>query len=48
MIQGDDGCIKEFGASNTDAPSHFFYFRDGLYCRREYFDLLLDTGMMGT
>jgi sugar fermentation stimulation protein A len=37
--------IAGFGASDSDAPSHLFYFPDRPYRRREFLDLLLDLRM---
>jgi len=40
-----DDFIPGFGSSDTDAPSHFFYFKDRPYRRRNFLDLLLDFQM---
>jgi sugar fermentation stimulation protein A len=37
--------VKGFGASDSVLPSHFFYFPDPPYRRREFLDLLLDFRM---
>lgn len=37
-----DGYVPGFGASDSDVASHFFYFKDRPFRRRNFLDLLLD------
>jgi sugar fermentation stimulation protein A len=37
--------VPGFGASDTHVDSHFFYFFDPPYCKREFINLLLDFRM---
>lgn len=46
MLKISDGYVAGFGASDTDAPSHLFYFTGRPHRRREFLDLLLDARML--
>ena len=37
--------VKGFGASDSGLPSHFFYFSERPYRRRDFLDLLLNFRM---
>ncbi|MCP5054650.1 MAG: DUF123 domain-containing protein, partial [bacterium] len=45
MLQISPGYVEGFGASDSGVVSHFFYFPDRPFRRREFLDLLLDARM---
>jgi sugar fermentation stimulation protein A len=46
LLRFSPGYVEGFGASDSEAPSHFFYFPDRPYRRRDFLDLLLDARML--
>ncbi|MCP4149441.1 MAG: DUF123 domain-containing protein, partial [bacterium] len=40
-----DNYVPGFGSSDTDLPSHFFYFRERPWRQKEFLNLLLDARM---
>ncbi len=45
LIEISEECVPGFGSSDTELPSHFFYFPSNPIGRRDFQDLLLDFRM---